>query len=125
LRNAALSNHFCVFCSICETLEIALGRLSLPLRLPSVGYPLLGNQTKTHSAAAAPGALTMAVVATVVVLAMNLPPVNSALLTRLAALADELFLFKLVVPDGTAELEVSVRLQLLPLWTLAGLTMRL
>jgi hypothetical protein len=56
---------------------------------------------------------------------MNLPPVNSALLTRLAALADELFLFKLVVPDGTAELEVTVRLPLLPLWTLAGLTMRL
>jgi hypothetical protein len=67
----------------------------------------------------------MAVVVTVVLLAMNLPPVNSALLTRLTALADELFLFTLVVPDGTAKLEVTVRLQLLPLWTLAGLTMRL
>ena len=67
----------------------------------------------------------MAVVVTVVVLAMNLARVNSALLTRLAALADELFLLRLVVPDGTAEVEVTVRLQLLPLWTLAGFTMRL
>jgi hypothetical protein len=49
-------------------------------------------------------------VVAVVVLAMNLAPVNSALLsTRLGALGDELFLLKLaVVPDGTAALTVTV-----------------
>jgi hypothetical protein len=40
---------------------------------------------------------------------MNLPPVNSALPTRLGALADEPFLLTLVVPDGMAVLEVTVR----------------
>jgi len=71
-------------------------------------------QPKTHSAAAAPEParvrLITAIVVAVVVLAMNLAPVNSALLsTRLGALGDELFLLKLaVVPDGTAALTVTV-----------------
>lgn len=72
-------------------------------------------QPKTHSAPAAPEParvrLITAVVVTVVVLARNLPPVNSALLsTRFGALTDELFLLKLAVfPDGTAALKVTVR----------------
>lgn len=72
-------------------------------------------QPKTPSAPAAPEPalvrLITAEVVTVVVLAMNLPPVNSALLSRrLGALEDELFLLQLaVVPDGTTALKVTVR----------------
>jgi hypothetical protein len=116
LRDAALSNHFWVLFSICETKEIALGRLSLPLRLALCRIPFArkSNQKRTEAQRPPEPArvrLITAAVLTVVVLAMNLPPANSALLsTRLGALTDELFLLNLaVVPDGTAALNVTVR----------------
>lgn len=81
--------------------NLLLADYRFPCDLPCAGYPLLGNPTKNAAPAAPKPAcvrLITAVVVTVVVLAMNLPPVNSALLpTRFGALADELFLLKLAV----------------------------
>jgi uncharacterized protein (DUF2336 family) len=100
LRDAALSNHFCVLFSICETQEICSWPIIASLATCLVSDTLCSEiQPKTHSAAAAPEParvrLITAVVVTVVVLAGEF---------------DELFLLKLaVVPDGTAALKVTVR----------------
>ena len=88
--------------------KLLLADSRFPCGLHCVGYPLLGNPTKNALSRSGPRTarvrLITAVVLTVVVLAMNLPPANSALpSTRRGALPDELFLLKLtVVPDGTA-----------------------